>query len=362
MAIYVPVVKSKQTDLSAIAMLGTVAMSRIKPLLEPPVSLENKVAVTDVAKAASDAFARLPAVPFYFDPLNYEAEFRQLSAVRQLLSQGREITPTFGLNRLPKNLASLGTMLQEFGPALAIRIDLHDLTEVPEDVWESIISYTGQVGVSPERLELFLDFQQVDAMRERKIIENVLDFLLLQPKNFAPGKVTVLGSSALASVAEVKTDGEKSVRRIERNIWATLNYELAGTRAVRFGDYGVINPRFAFSGPNPNANAKIRYAVGGELRVFRGHGLYNPGRFEQYFDLTKRVVDSGVFMGRDFSFGDNYIAACAEREVGTGNLGIWVKVDTNHHIEFVSRQTDFILNNLSSVEDTADLTELLVEA
>jgi hypothetical protein len=37
-------------------------------------------------------------------------------------------------------------------------------------------------------------------------------------------------------------------------------------------------------------------------------------------------------MGRDYSFGDEYIWRCAHYEAGTGNLGTWVEVDTNHHL------------------------------
>ena len=361
MAVYVPVVKSKSNDLDAISRLQATSVGLIKPLLESPIAIENKVAVTDVAKAASEVSSRLPQIPHYFDPLNFEAEFRQLSAVQKLAAEGRSTTPTFGLHRLPKDKEGIATILHKFGLSLGIRVDLRDLHEVPEETWEALITYSGQVGLSPNRIELLLDLQHIEAHREEQITEAVLDFLLIEPKGFVPGVITVIGSSALASVADVTVNGERSVLRTERNVWAKLNYELDGTRAIQFGDYGVVNPRFAFSGPNPNANAKIRYATGAEHRVFRGHGLYKPNRFDQYFDLAKRVVDSAVFMGRDFSFGDDYISACAEREVGPGNLGTWVKVDTNHHIEVVSRQTDLIMNSLSNVASATDLKELLVE-
>lgn len=362
MAVYVPVIKSKSNDLDAIARLRLSSLGLIKPLLESPISVENKAAVTDVAKAASEALRRLPNIAHYFDPLNYEAEFRQLSAVRQIAEEGRAVTPTFGLHRLPKDMKSIAAMLHGFNLSLGIRIELRDVREVPEETWEAVITYSSQVELSPGKVELLLDLQYIDAAQEKQITEDVLDFLLIQPKGFVPGVVSLLGSSALASVADVEIDGKKAVRRVERDVWATVNYELDATREVRFGDYGVVNPRFAFSGPNPNANAKIRYAAGADHHVFRGRGLYNPSRFDQYFDLAKRVVDSAEFMGHDLSFGDEYIAACSEREVGPGNLGTWVKVDTNHHVEVVSRQTDFILSNVSAVTSPADLKGLLVEA
>lgn len=362
MAGYVPVVKSKSNDLDAIARLRVGTLGKIKPLVEPPVVVENGAASTDVAKAATQAHSRLPSIPYYFDPLGFEAEFRQLSAIRQMAEERRACTPTFGLHRLPKNQKALGDVLNEFGLALALRVDLRDFREVPDEVWERLISYAGQIGLRQDRVELLLDLQHVDPRQEKQLVEDVLDFLWLQPKGFAPKDVTLLGSSAPASVADIELDGQLAIRRRERDIWAGVNFELDGTRLLGFGDYGVVNPKFAFSGPNPNANAKIRYASGAHHQIFRGHALYNPNRFEQYFELAKRVVDSKEFAGSDFSFGDQHIAACAERKVGPGNLGTWVKVDTNHHIEVVGRQTDFILRNMSLASSSAELQYLLVEA
>lgn len=359
---YVPTLKSKRNDIDAVVRVSSTARKWIKPLIEAPLSIEGKETRTDVAQAADIVIDRMPDMPFYFDPLDIEAEFRQLSAIERIAQQGKAVSPTFGLHRLPANTASLKSILHSHELTFAIRVELQDIDDSPEESWAAIIDYSARLEVAPEMLELILELHHVSANNARRIRDLVLDFVAMQPRNFVPASIALIASSALSSVAGIDLDGYAQVDRVERDIWADINFELAGTRLVKFGDYGVLNPNFVFSGANPNANAKIRYTQGPAHHVFRGHGLYKPARFEQYHDLAKRVVDSNYFLGEDFSYGSQYIASCASGECGPGNLATWIKVDTNHHMEVVSRQTRHIISNLGSVTNATALQDLLVSA
>lgn len=358
---YTPVIKAKATDLAAVAALTNIASTLVKPLVEPPVSVRDGSLVTDVSAAVQETLNALPAIPFYFDSLGFEASFRQDAALEILAESGREFTPVFRFNDFPRDVAAARAVLGTSRYGVAIRVEKEDLAR-PNDAWAAISEFLANVGMDSKALELILDLKGLGAMRVTQqvaLLDNVVEFAAQQTSRFAPAKIVILGGSMPSSVSAIDINGEAAIRRLELDLWAGAVYELGGMHELCFGDYGVISPGFMFSGPNPNANGKIRYTTGLVTKVFRGHCLYRPSRFDQYFDLAHRVVVSGVFMGEGFSEGDHYIARCARREVGTGNLATWVKVDTNHHIEAVSRQISRLGRLLHSADSSSEVSEIL---
>lgn len=358
MLYYVPVIKSKANDIDAIVRSSSLTHASIKPLLEPAISIEDNQVRTDLSKAADAILKHLPEIPFYFDPLSFEAEFRQLASIRHLAQEGRQVSPTFGVHRLPSNANALKDIIQPYSLPLGIRVELQDMDESPEVSWSKIIEFSAEMEINAGNIELILDLRHIVADKANRISASVLNFITLPPEHLRPRSITLVGSSAVASVSGIGIDGQSPVRRVERDVWMNINFELDGLRTIQFGDYGILNPDFVFSGPNLNANAKIRYSHGAFHQVFRGHGLYRPARFGQYHDLAKRVVDSKWFAGSAFSYGDSYIAACAAGIDGPGNLATWVKVDTNHHLEVVSQQTKLLITELSTVVSSEQLIEL----
>jgi len=355
---YVPVIKSKANDIDAIVRSSPLTRTSIKPLFEPPISIEDNQVRTDLSKAADAILKRLPGIPFYFDPLSFEAEFRQLASLGRMAQEGKQVSPTFGVHRLPSNAHALKHILHMYSLPLGIRVELQDMDESPEVSWSKIIEFSAKVEVNLSNIELILDLRYIVADKAKRMSASILKFITLPPEHLRPRLITLIGSSAVASVSGIDIDGQSPVRRVERDVWMEVNFELDGARTVQFGDYGVLNPDFVFSGPNPNANAKIRYSHSAFHQIFRGHGLYRPARFDQYHDLAKRVVNSKWFAGDAFSYGDSYIAACAACTDGPGNLATWVKVDTNHHLELVSRQTKLLTSELRTVASSTQLTEL----
>jgi hypothetical protein len=357
---YTPVVRAKANDIAALELLNNSAKARIHPLIEAPVTVNGGKLETKVGDAANLLSTRLADVPFYFDALGIESTARQLHAFEVLGNAKARFTPTIGLGRGPIDIAGLALVISRFELDLAVRLDSADLEDASEDTWAELLTLTAGLGVAPSTLTIFLDFGQLTNRDLEGLKESALDFLAMQPKAFAHCKIIALGGTALSSVAPVPTDGVLRIARRELALWASLNFELAGTRLVGFGDYGIVDPGFVFpGGPIPQANAKIRYTRGNSIAYFRGHGLYRPGRFPQYHELARRVVESGLYLGDSFSYGDGVIDRCARNLSGPGNLGTWVKADTNHHVELTALQIPNLIEQIRSVTAEADLTELL---
>jgi len=361
MKIYTPVVRAANNDLQAVELLGDRVKSFVMPLIEAPRSMSDGLLRTDVAKAAALLPGRIKGIPYYFDPLGIENFSRHIAAFSLLAEASENFTPTIGLGRGAIDYVALANLINPHSLEIAIRLEKEDLEDASEDTWSEVISITGQIGIEPSRVTLLIDFGQLGATPVEAAIDLMLDFLTLQPKSLAKIKIVTLGSTALSTVATVPLDGQADVLRRELQLWGTLRYELSGSRnLIGFGDYGVIDPSFIFpGGPAPNANAKIRYTRGASTTYFRGHGLYNPNRFPQFHDLARRVIDSAIYMGARYSYGDKIIEDCAERRCGPGNAGTWVKIGMNHHIEYTANQIDKLNNLLSAASNIRDVQAII---
>lgn len=361
---YTPVVRAKTNDISALNLLSASARMGVRPLVEPAMSLTGNELTTDVADAASKLIGKLNNFVYYFDPLGFESFDRHMQTFRTLFAAGENFIPTIGFGRGKLNFHALARFLDESQLPLAIRLEKFDLEDASEDTWEKLIQLTHALGIGASRLTLILDFGDLSAAHSIQLIESGIDFLSLQPKNFIGLGIVILGGSALKSVAPtIPTDGHAGIERKELHVWASLQFELDGVHDLEFGDYGVMAPSFVFpTNGSANANAKIRYTRGAQINYFRGHALYQPNRFDQYHELAQRVMNSGIYLGPHFSYGDQAIQDCALRESGPGNLGTWVKTDTNHHIEYTARQIQKIASSISLASDEKEISELLTNA
>lgn len=358
MRLYTPAIKAKANDISSLASLSTEALSRITPLLEVPISVERQLVETKVEKSVKEVAEKLPDIPFYFDPLGIESPMRQIAAFHALATLGRKVIPTISLDR-PLDLPALRNVLNTHSLKLCIRLDATDV-EAYEETWDRLGHLSRQLNDESRKLDVIVDLKRLKPSKNVSHIRDiVVDFFAARPRAVPISESIVLASSALDSVAEVDIDKTKAIRREELGLWAVICFELAHLD-MKFGDYGVVSPNFVFSGPNPNANAKIRYTAGESIHYFRGHGLYRPSRFDQYHELAKRVTDSGLYLGSNFSAGDEHIRRCADRQCGPGNLATWVRVDTNHHAELTTRQITALHAGLHGISNESEIRDLLV--
>jgi len=88
--------------------------------------------------------------------------------------------------------------------------------------------------------------------------------------------------------------------------------------------------------------------------------LYKPNRFAQYHDLAQQVMDSDLYLGEQYSYGDRRIAHCASHQCGPGNLATWVQVDTNHHLEYTSSQIARLVHDISGASNEDQVNEAIL--
>jgi hypothetical protein len=129
------------------------------------------------------------------------------------------------------------------------------------------------------------------------------------------------------------------IRRSEWIFYKMLvtNLEKAGTRLPTFGDYAINHPGvLSLDMRIVKPSATIRYTTDDAWLIVKGPNVRDYG-FGQYRGHCETVLASQHYRGPDFSEGDLYISNCASGTATTGNLPVWRRVGTNHHLEKVVR-------------------------
>jgi hypothetical protein len=362
---YVPIVKGKSNDLQAVANTSERARELIKPLIELS-EIESDTSVDNALRSFANrvvhvlphgrAFVDLYALTPNATTSGGNATIAGFSMLAQA---GRNFTPVYGFGLNDSIWPELSVLTRQMGRGFCFRVDGDDLDDKADETWVQIIERTADLRLRPRDVDILIDLRYMGESNVDELQERILDFLLLKPPSFSPRTYTVAGSSALKQVGGVPKNGTAQIVRMELRLWACLQAELAGTISLVFGDYGVVNPDFVQSGPNPNMNAKIRYTMADMIHYFRGSKLRDPPKYQQYHSLARRVVNSPMYAGADFSSGDRYIADCASKKVSTGNLGTWVRVDQNHHFEYTAKQVASLAEKVAEASSAAKAVALL---
>jgi len=150
--------------------------------------------------------------------------------------------------------------------------------------------------------------------------------------------VVLLGTSMPSMLGG--TVGEGTIGELPRReweLWSALRRDPPG-RLPTYGDYVVQHPDPPHDddGGGPSMRANIRYTINSTTLVARGRGsVIQEGR-EQYRDLCQQLVGRPEFAGRDFSWGDAEIAACASGEIQPGWQNHWRGAGSSHHFRLVT--------------------------
>lgn len=91
----------------------------------------------------------------------------------------------------------------------------------------------------------------------------------------------------------------------------------------------------------------IRYTIDDAWFIVKGPNVRDH-KFGQYKGHCQTIMASGYYAGPDFSEGDEYIEKCAKGIGSTGNLYVWRRVGTSHHIEKLVRDVSSLFCSLTA--------------
>lgn len=361
---YVPILKTKAGEMDALSKIAPGIRKSLTPLLEvTPVPPKWPDGEGEPAPAKSiDAHVECIAdsistswgagFPIFIDGRYIEDD--------DVLSNGSEpiygvlarvrssrvlAVPVIGTDRLLEYVEACKQFAGESNSDLCIRLtghDLEDLGKLDAQI-EEILEYLGR---PPEETHLIIDYEFI-APALSGALKAALPFQIAAVPMLTKWKtVTFAASSFPADLREVGPYSLDTFARTEWEVWQQMRG--MGRRIKRvpdFGDYTVTHPELTFVDPRKmRMSPKIKYCDRLQWIVARGEAYRRkkdpkpsvPGKV-QYPKLAKMIMEHPAWCGSYFSWGDEFIEACAGEE-NSGNPQQWVTVGTVHHIVFVVQQ------------------------
>lgn len=361
---YIPILKAKTGELSALSELKAETKKVIIPLLEIPrpqwdfVNEEPLETPTQLIKRIVPYIKKYwDSNPFYLDiygnPFVEQGETD--TALAGVLATGLQdedlnFIPVISFDyslaynkRIVKNFSSAGR-----GFALRVTFNPDELLEKGD--YDILLK---EIGLKPADIDLILDLGSVYG--DSAEVVYLASRLVLAETPY----ITDWRNLAMASSSFPKAIGNSvapnGVKEFERSEWTGWN-KLAGLKKLPrlpiFSDYSVAHPE-VFDDIDPRhmkLSGSIRYTTDQHWLIIKGERLTGKGArgYPQFHDLSKRLLENNHYRGSDASAGDDYIFKCAHPEdaaVTTGNLTTWRKIGNNQHFEYVIQQLAKLFEN-----------------
>jgi hypothetical protein len=350
--VYVPILKGKEGEYAALEALSADIKGMLMPLIEIP-AIPYDYANERPAKSLDDHIADIPeklkrscaGMTFYLD-LPWFGEDEKLgngqTGLEFILARsaalGVNAVPVVSRESTPAYLAAARGHSVSARCGACIRLLVEDFEEevdLDAEVERLLVSATsGDIGST----DLIIDLEDLGANAGRAALIARSVFSMI-PKKDKWRRMILAAASFPEDLSDVSAATIVTLPRYEWDLWKTLQRKPAALprRDLIFGDYTMTHPVAKTLDPRTmRMSANIRYTKQDEWLVIKGRNVRQYG-FSQYFDLCRLLVERREYSGRTYSWGDGYIADCAEATQGPGNATTWRKVGVNHHITLVAR-------------------------
>lgn len=350
---YVPVLKGKEGEFAALEVLAADIRKRIMPLIEVPgipYDYANDRPARSLDAHVASIGERLrrcwPDAPLYLDlprlgddEVLADGRVALAGVLNDCAEAGVSAVPVVSRSSSQAYLVAAEGHCASAGLGLCVRLSVDDFEEEVDTDVEVTRILEGVSRVSLDRIDLLIDLEDLgtDTGRAALIARSVFGMI---PRRDDWRRVVLAAASFPEDLSDVDAATVSTLPRREWELWSLLQRRpsLLPRRDLIFCDYAIAHPVPKELDPRTmRMSASIRYTTLDSWLVTKGRNVRQYG-FEQYFDLCRALVDRPEYSGDNFSWGDAYIAKCAERESGPGNATTWRKVGTNHHLTLVARQ------------------------
>jgi len=351
--LYVPILKGKEGEFAALEALNDSVKTQLTPLVEVP-AVPYDYANERPTRSLDEHIAGVPerlkrccgSNPFYLDLPWFGAD-DQLSDGRAALGailaacnrMDVAAIPVVSRTSTPSYVSAARANVSGVRKNVCIRLLVEDFDEEIELDAEvdRLISSLGFIDASTADLVVDLEDLSTDSGRAALIARSVLSMI---PRKDEWRRIVLAASSFPEDLSDVSAATITTLPRLEWDLWRSLQRRQAALprRDLIFGDYAIAHPVTKEIDPRTmRMSANIRYTTENAWLVIKGRNVRQYG-FDQYFELCRTLVEHPDYSGRDFSWGDKYIADCAEGMAGPGNATTWRKVGVNHHLTLVTKE------------------------
>lgn len=327
---YVPILRGRPGEFSALQNLEGKALTEICPLIQflpdsIPLRVGNyldKISL-ELANAWSFEGNLIYVDTSYIQDYHFIAEL-----IKKMEENEINFIPVIHPNSEEGYLDLIRNGNNKSGLCIRIKTPVYR----SEDLIATIDATLNEFDTEESELDILIDLQYID--NEDLLAHYKRTFFryynsLPHPKNFR--RIILSAGSFPTDVNRFKVNRISSIPRIEGSLWNVFKYDLEAA-SLTYGDYGNIHPVYNPMSKGYEGSCTIKYTSDTEFYIFRGMKASKVKEGSaQYHKKSEELISCPAFDGKDFSWGDEHIFKCANREITSGNAGTWVKYTLNHH-------------------------------
>ena len=336
---YVPVLRWKGAEQTAISQTTNNIRRRMVPIIEPVLRdfmpLAGASDMSAFAKSLAETCGWGSERPLLLDPHLLGDDLASV-VIPRFARAAQKYHITFGLvtgiSRSESYQLSVQEVVDQIGCDVALRINPSEFRGVSfDDVIDRVAS---RLRV-PNTVHLILDFQT----------------LTHEGTNFVPWVNRISRLDSWPSITFLSGAFPKDLTSLARNEthtlpradWQSWHYLLMQDppRVPSFGDYtiqhGIFEER---EGKHFNFSASIRYTTPDGWLVMRGEGVLNedgPG-YAQWPAHAQLLMERSEFCHAEYSWGDKFMNDMGSQVEKTGQAKDWLAAGINHHMTMVANQ------------------------
>ncbi|WP_063813038.1 MULTISPECIES: beta family protein [Burkholderia cepacia complex] len=346
---YVPILKAKAGEFSALQNLPARVAARIVPLFDlPRPDQKYEGTVQDhISKVARNCGVAWSGKAAYVDITKWRPNERVESGVHvlsyalaRLAAAGVLVRPVVGYDRWDdvEYSQALRSASALFAEGFCLRLDVEAIEDMGDADYfeERIDEISSALGLSPENCHVIVDFADLTKASVPEILEKA-DLAVDYLKQLGFRQIIVAGGSMPAFVNEAVDEPDQigMIHRIEMLVWKAMQ-RVRNDPSIIYGDYGIRNPAAMDGIISKHNNGKIRYTVANQFFILRGHSKQIERIGVQQKALSRQLLGSSYYMGPAFSWGDRTVTIAANpADPYMGGPTQWIGIDTNHHIHAV---------------------------
>lgn len=351
---YVPALKSKKGELSALETLKDDEKKQIIPLFEIPgidwdyVNDEPAKTPKKHLESVVAMIARHWTSPFFID---FSTNLQIVAAEKgvDLLALFDEISQENSLSYIPtidfervsteEYRETCKAIHERTNCGVCLRIKYSDLEDVVEE--SKFDEFLSLLGLTPQEVDLILDFGSISSYESDKTLYLATRLVMASVPHLNEWRnLIILSSSFPFTLSHVKRSSTRHLPRIEWLSWLRLYAKKDKiVRLPTYGDYSISHPDIVEIDPRVmSMSAAIRYSASTEWIILKGQSIKIAG-FAQFPELSRQLITLPEYSGENFSAGDKNIFDYATgTNQHTGNATTWRQIGNNHHFTLVLDQ------------------------
>ena len=354
---YVPIITWKKGERDALNELPKESKSSIAPcIVIPPIDIDfetkepKKNFTEHVAKLAEQVNESLSEVEFFYldshnlqDQLIDEEKCPTTYIIDLLKSDDvKHFIPVIDKTDY-ENIDLIKRINTECENGICLRVTDEDFLEFPD----LLTIFTDEYNIDPKNLHIIFDIGLISKSNFNALAMGTAATISVIHDLNQFGSV-VLASTSFDST-RVTTDSIEYIDRFEIRLYNLIVNRYKWMKDILwYGDYGIdVASDFLFDPRMMQVSANIRYSTETQYVFLKGHSIRKEKMGTQILRLCKNLVAmTDIFMGNDFSWGDNRIYEIATKMTEKrGNATTWRSIGTNHHIQL----SISMLSNLGDV-------------